>query len=175
MIHFDAHTDAYKATSGTKNTAAGFGYGAMDGIIDPNRTVQIGIRGPMADLEQDNWAKELGFRIITTEEFVTKGVDYVINEVRRVIGYAPAYLSFDLDALDPVYAPGVADPELDGLTLREVRKVLLGLRGTKLMGADFVCYCPPLDNPSEITALTISLLMHEAITIMAEVMSPQKI
>jgi agmatinase len=85
-----------------------------------------------------------------------------------VVGGDPAYLSFDLDALDPAYAPGVADPELDGLTLHEVRKLLHGLRGVNLMGADFVCYRPPLDNPSQITALTISLLMHEAVTLIAD-------
>src|SRR5262245_21204037 len=168
MIHFDSHTDAYPEAAGTRNTAAGFRMGAEDGVIDPGRTVQIGIRGPMAALEQDDWANHSGFRIITTEEFVTKGVDVVVQEVRRVIGTDPAYLSFDLDALDPAYAPGVADPELDGLTLREVRKLLHGLRGLELIGADFVCYCPPLDNPSQITALTISLLMLEAVTLIVD-------
>lgn len=101
MVHFDSHTDAYPEAGGTRNTAAGFRFGAEDGIIDPHRTVQIGIRGPMAALDQDNWAEQSGFRIIGTEEFVAKGVDHVIAEVRRVVGDAPAYLSFDLDALDP--------------------------------------------------------------------------
>lgn len=168
MVHFDSHTDAYPEAGGTRNTAAGFRFGAEDGIIDPHRTVQIGIRGPMAALDQDNWAEQSGFRVIGTEEFVAKGVDHVIAEVRRVVGDAPAYLSFDLDALDPAYAPGVADPELDGLTLREVRKLLHGLRGINLMGADFVCYCPPLDNPAEITALTVSLLMQETVSLIAD-------
>jgi guanidinopropionase len=168
MIHFDSHTDAYPAAAGTRNTAAGFRTGTEDDVIDPRRTVQIGIRGPLAAPNQDDWAEHSGFRVITTEEFVTTGVDPVIREVRRVVGDGPAYLSFDLDALDPAYAPGVADPELDGLTLREVRKLLHGLRGVNLMGADFVCYCPPLDNPSQITALTISLLMHEAVTLIAD-------
>jgi guanidinopropionase len=168
MIHFDSHTDAYPAAGGTRNTAAGFRLGVEDGVIDPRRTVQIGIRGPMAALDQDRWAEQSGFRIIGTEEFVARGVDYVIGEVRRVVGDAPTYLSFDLDALDPAYAPGVADPELDGLTLREVRKLLHGLRGTNLMGADFVCYCPPLDNPAQITALTVSLLMQEAASLIAD-------
>jgi guanidinopropionase len=168
MIHFDSHTDAYPATLATRNHAGGFRLGAEDGVIDPRRTVQIGIRGPVAALEQDDWARENFARVITTEEFVTRGVDDVLRDVRRVIGDGPAYLSFDLDALDPAYAPGVADPELDGLTLREVMKLLNGLRGVQLMGADFVCYCPPLDNPSQITALTISLLMLEAVSLIAD-------
>jgi guanidinopropionase len=168
MIHFDSHTDAYPAAGGTRNTAAGFRLGVEDGVIDAGRTVQIGIRGPLGALNQDEWAEQSGFRIITTEEFVTTGSEYVAQEVRRIIGNAPVYLSFDLDALDPAYAPGVADPELDGLTLREVRKLLHGLRGINLMGAEFVCYCPPLDNPSQITALTISLLMLEAVSLIAD-------
>jgi guanidinopropionase len=168
MIHFDSHTDAYPAAPATRNHAGGFRLGAEDGVIDPRRTVQIGIRGPMAALDQDDWAKENFARVITTEEFVARGVDDVLQDVRRVIGDGPAYLSFDLDALDPAYAPAVADPELDGLTLREVRKLLHGLRGLHLMGADFVCYCPPLDNPSQITALTVSLLMLEAVTLIAD-------
>jgi guanidinopropionase len=168
MIHFDSHTDAYPAVAATRNQAGGFRLGAEDGVIDPRRTVQIGIRGPVASLDQDDWAKENFAQSITTEAFVTRGLDQVLQDVRRVISDGPAYLSFDLDALDPAYAPGVADPELDGLTLREVMKLLHGLRGVNLMGADFVCYCPPLDNPSQITALTISLLMLEAVTLTAD-------
>jgi guanidinopropionase len=168
MIHFDSHTDAYPAVAATRNHAGGFRMGAEDGVIDPRRTVQIGIRGPIAALEQDDWAKENFAKVITTEEFVERGVNAVLQDVRRVIGDGPAYLSFDLDALDPAYAPGVADPEVDGLTLREVMKLLHGLRGVNLMGADFVCYCPPLDNPSQITALTISLLMLEAVSLIAD-------
>jgi guanidinopropionase len=168
MIHFDSHTDAYPAVAATRNHAGGFRLGVEDDVIDPRRTVQIGIRGPMTALGMDDWAKDNFARVITSEEFVARGVDDVLRDVRRVIGDGPAYLSFDLDALDPAYAPGVADPELDGLTLREVMKLLHGLRGVHLMGADFVCYCPPLDNPSQITALTASLLMLEAVTLIAD-------
>jgi guanidinopropionase len=168
MIHFDSHTDTNPAAAATRNHAGGFRLGAEDGVIDPRRTVQIGMRGPMAALEQDDWAKENFARVITTEEFVARGVDDVLQDVRRVIGDGPAYLSFDLDALDPAYAPGVADPELDGLTLREVMKFLHGLRGVHLMGADVVCFCPPLDNPAQITAMTVSLLMLEAVSLIAD-------
>jgi guanidinopropionase len=80
MIHFDSHTDAYPAAAGTRNTAAGFRMGAEDGVIDPRRTVQIGIRGPLGALGQDDWAGHSGFRIITTEEFVTRGVDSVVQK-----------------------------------------------------------------------------------------------
>ena len=87
--------------------------GTEDGVIDPKRTVQIGMRGAMAVLEQDDWARENFASVITTEDVVTLGVPHVIAEVRRIIGDGPVYLSFDLDALDPAYAPAVADPEVD--------------------------------------------------------------
>jgi guanidinopropionase len=122
----------------------------------------------MRDLRQDDWAHELGFRVITTVECVDRGVEAIIKEARSIIGDGPAYLSFDVDAIDPAYAPGVADLEPDGLTVREIRQFIKGFRGIELMGADIVCYCSPLDNPSEITALTICLFMHDAISLMAD-------
>jgi len=168
MIHFDSHTDAAPEGFGTRNHAAGFRMGTEDGLIDPQRTVQIGIRGHMAILEQDDWAKKNFARVITTDEVVKQGVAAVLREVRGVIGDGPTYLSFDLDAIDPAYAPGVADPEVNGLTVREVVQLMHGFRGVNLMGADIVCYCPPLDNSAQITALTISSLMLELVTLMAD-------
>lgn len=168
MIHFDSHTDAAPPGFGTRNHAAGFRLGTEDGLIDPRRTVQIGIRGHMAMLEMDDWSRENFARVITTDDVVNEGVESVVREVRSIVGDGPTYLSFDLDALDPAYAPGVADPEIDGLTTREVVGLLQGFRGLDLMGADLVCYVPPLDNPSQLTALTISSLMLEMVTLIAE-------
>jgi guanidinopropionase len=168
MIHFDSHTDAAPAGFGTRNHAAGFRLGTEDGLIDPARTVQIGIRGHMASLEMDSYSTDNFARVITTDDVVDKGTDWVVAEVRRIIGEGPAYLSFDLDAIDPAYAPGVADPEVNGLTTREVTHLLQGFRGLHLMGADIVCYAPPLDNPSQITALTISSMMVELVTQIAD-------
>jgi len=168
MIHFDSHTDAAPAGSGTRNHAAGFRLGAEDGLIDPRRTVQIGMRGHMASLRMDNWAKENFARVITTREVVKQGVEPILREIRGIIGDQPTYLSFDLDAIDPAYAPGVADPEVNGLTVREVVEFLEGFRGVNLIGADIVCYCPPLDNAAQITALTISSMMLELVTLIAD-------
>lgn len=168
MIHFDSHTDAMPAVGGTKNHAAGFQIGTEERVIDPQRTVQIGIRGPMALVEQDDWARENFAAVITTEAFLTMGEEAVISRVREVIGEGPAYLSFDLDAIDPVDAPGVADPEINGLRIREILKVIHGLRGLNLMGADIVCYCPPVDTALQITALVASQLLLEFTTLIAE-------
>lgn len=159
LIHFDSHTDAYTPSAATRNTAGGFRTAAEDGIIDPKRTVQIGIRGPVPSLEMDAWAYENFGRVITTDEFVEIGETRVIEEIRRVIGDGPAYLTFDLDVLDPAYAPGVAVPELNGLTTREIFRVVNGLRGLNLVGADIVCFCPPLDNAAETTAIAASELL----------------
>lgn len=168
MIHFDSHTDVAPEGFGTRNHAAGFMFGAEDGLIDPKRTVQIGIRGHMALLEMDDWSKANFASVISTDDVVSRGTDDVIREVREVIGNGPVYLSFDLDALDPAYAPAVADPEVNGLTLREVTNIIQGFRGLNIMGADIVCFCPPLDNPSQITALTISSMMLDFVSLMAE-------
>ena len=167
MIHFDSHTDAAPAFAGTRNHAAGFRIGAEDGLLDPRRTVQIGIRGHMASPAMDDWARENFARVFTTMDVVEQGVEPVLREVRRIIGDGPTYLSFDLDAIDPAYAPGVADPEVNGLTVGEVVRLLQGFRGVNLMGADIVCYCPPLDNAAQITALTISSMMLELVTLIA--------
>lgn len=174
MIHFDSHTDAALALGGTRNHAAGFRIGSEDGIIDPKRTVQIGIRGHMASLDMDDWAKSNFARVITTEDVVKLGVESVIRDVREIIGDGPTYLSFDLDAIDPAYAPGVADPEINGLTIREVIQLLQGFRGLNLMGADIVCYTPPMDNTAQITALTISSMMLEMVTLIAEYKARKK-
>jgi guanidinopropionase len=174
MIHFDSHTDACPPNTGTRNHAAGFQIGTEDGLLDPRRTVQIGIRGHMAALQMDDWAQKNFARVFTTEDVVQQGVPAVLQEVRRIIGDGPTYLSFDLDAIDPSYAPGVADPEVNGLTIRETVQLLQGFRGLQLMGADIVCYTPPLDNPSQITALTISSMMLEMVTLIADYKARKK-
>jgi guanidinopropionase len=168
MIHFDSHCDSGPEMGGTKNNAGGFRIGTEDGLIDPKRTVQIGIRGALALFEQDDWSNENFASVITTASFLEQGEASVVKKVREIVGDGPTYLSFDLDALDPSEAPGVADPEMNGLTMREIMKVIHGFRGLNLMGADIVCYCPPLDNPSQMTAIASSYLLHEFVTLIAE-------
>lgn len=159
---------------GTRNHAAGFMTGTEDGLIDPRRTVQIGIRGHMASLEMDDWARANFARVFTTDDVAQQGVAAILKQTREVIGDGPTYLSFDLDAIDPAYAPGVADPEINGLTIRETIQLLQGFRGLDLMGADIVCYAPPLDNAAQLTALTISSMLLELVTLIADYRSSQK-
>jgi guanidinopropionase len=153
---------------GTKNHAGGFRIGTEEGNMDPKRTVQIGIRGPMGDPSMDDWSRENFAEVITTQSFLEMGPRTVLEKTRAIVGDQPVYLSFDLDVIDPSEAPAVADPEMNGLRLREILQVIHGLRGLNFMGADIVCYCPPLDTPSQITGLTASFLLHEFVTLIAE-------
>jgi len=168
MIHFDSHNDAMLPLLGTRNHAGPFRFAAEDGIIDPAHTIQIGMRGPMGDPAMDDWAKENFAEFVTTQSFLRQGPESVLRKALAVVGDRPVYLTFDLDVIDPCEAPGVADPELNGLRLREILQVIHGFRGLNLIGADIVCYCPALDNPSQITALTGSLLMLEFVTLIAD-------
>jgi guanidinopropionase len=168
MIHFDSHGDALPEGAGTKHHAgAAFRLGAEEGHNDPQRTVQIGFPGNPVALDQDNWSTE-HYTVITLADFLAKGIDQVASEVRRVIGTGPTYLSVDLDVLDLAYAPAVADPEVDGMTTREFFSLLNKLRGLNIVGADIVCFCPPLDNPGQITALTVSELLLQVVSHIAD-------
>jgi arginase family enzyme len=102
------------------------------------------------------------------EAVIERGVDWVASEVHRVVGTGPIYLSFDPDVLDVAYAPGVADPELNGMTIREAFGLLNKLRGINIVAADIVCFCPPLDNAAQITALTASELMLQFVSYIAD-------
>lgn len=168
MIHFDSHTDSYPAMGGTRHHAgAAFRIGVEENLIDPARTIQIGLHGPLASPLQDAWSCER-FNVITLQDMIDRGVDWVASEIRRVVGEGPTYLSFDLDVIDIAYAPAVADPEVSGMTTRELFSLLNKLRGLNLVGADIVCFCPPLDSPAQITALTASELLLQFVSLIAE-------
>lgn len=168
MIHFDAHADSWGPMAGTANHAgAAFYIGAEEGLIDPARTIQIGFHGPVADPDQDTWSRSK-YTVITMQDIIDRGIDWVASEVHRVIGTGPTYLSFDLDVLDIAYAPGVADPEVNGMTSRELFSLLNKFRGLDIVGADIACFCPPLDNPGQITALTCSELLLQYVTHIAD-------
>jgi guanidinopropionase len=169
MIHFDAHTDLYdqyfggfKYTHGTP-----FRRAIEDGVLDPKRTVQIGIRGSMYDAEDIIYAEKMGVRIIRIEEAMEKGSKAVMTEARRIVGAEPVYVSFDIDMLDPVYAPGTGTPEVGGFTTFQAQEMLRSLRGLQIAGADVVEVSPPFD-PSGLTAYAGATMMFEILCSMAE-------
>ena len=169
MVHFDAHSDTwdsyfggYKYTHGTP-----FRRAVEEGLLDPKRVVQIGIRGSLYKGDDNDWAVEQGMRVITIEEYFDLGVDKVIAEARRVVGDGPTYVSFDVDGLDPAYAPGTGTPEIGGYTPHEAQRMLRGLRGLNLVGGDVVEVSPPFDMSGN-TALVGVTMMWEILCLLAE-------
>jgi guanidinopropionase len=175
MIHFDAHSDTVDSYFGGLKYTHGtpFRRAIEEGLLDPTRVVQIGIRGSTYSADERDWPLQQGIRIISIEEFEEMGVDAVIREARRVAGDGPTYISFDIDALDPVFAPGTGTPEFAGLTSRETMRLLRGLRNLNLVGADVVEVSPPFD-PSGGTALAAANIAFELLCLLAESRSKRK-
>lgn len=169
MIHIDAHTDTWGPFKGSKfHHGAPFRLAVEDGVLDPKRTVQIGIRGGQNSTDTWDYSRNAGMRVIFIEEFEDLGVEAVIAEARRVVGDGPTYITFDVDGLDPVYAPGTGTPEPGGITTREALRMLRGFRNLNLVGADVVEVSPPFD-PSGNTALVGATIMFELLCLLAEV------
>ena len=168
VVHIDAHTDTWGPFKGSKfHHGSPFRLAVEEGLIEPERMIQIGIRGAQNDPDPWNFSEQSGMRVIYIEEFESLGVDGVIAEARRVVGDEPTYVTFDVDGLDPVYAPGTGTPEVGGITTREALGLLRGLRGLDLVGGDVVEVAPPFD-PSGNTALVGATLMYEILCLLAE-------
>ncbi len=168
MVHIDAHTDTWDEFMGSKFThGAPFRRAVEDGLLDPKRTVQIGIRGAQNTTEGWDYSIESGMRVIFMEELSEIGIDAAIAEARKVVGDGATYISFDVDGLDPVYAPGTGTPEVGGITTIDAQKLLRGLRGLDLHGGDVVEVSPPYD-PSGNTALVGATMMYEILCLLAE-------
>jgi guanidinopropionase len=168
MVHIDAHCDTWGEFYGSKFThGAPFRLAVEAGVLDPKRTIQIGIRGGQNFMDGIEFSKSHGMRVVFIEEFADLGVDRVIEEARRVVGDARTYISFDVDGLDPVYAPGTGTPEIGGLTTLEAQRLLRGLRGLNLIGGDVVEVAPPYDQTGN-TALVGATIMFEILCLVAD-------
>lgn len=167
MVHFDAHCDTGDFYLGSKfHHGSPFKIAAEEGLIDPHKTIQIGIRGGVADRDIWKFSYESGMRVIHIEEFYELGVDAVIDEIKHVVGDTPVYVTFDVDGLDPVYAPGTGTPEVGGFTTFEAQRMIRSLSDLDIIGADVVEVSPPFD-PSGVTALTGATLMFELLCVCA--------
>lgn len=168
MVHIDAHCDTWGVFYGSKFThGAPFRLAVEDGLLDPKRTIQIGIRGGQNFLDGIEFSRSHGMRVMLIEEFAELGVQRVIEEARRVVGGGPTYISFDVDGLDPVYAPGTGTPEIGGITTLEAQTLLRGLRGLNLIGGDVVEVAPPFDQTGN-TALVGATMMFEILCLIAD-------
>ena len=169
MVHFDAHTDTWdryfeghKYTHGTP-----FRRAIEEGLLDPKRTIQIGIRGGLYTAEDKDWGLAQGIRVVEIEEYFDLGPDKVAALARETVGDGPVYVSFDVDGLDPVYAPGTGTPEIGGYSTHDAQKMLRALRGLDIVGADVVEVSPPFDQ-SGATAVVGVTMMWELLCLMAE-------
>jgi agmatinase len=167
VVHFDAHLDTWGSYFGAPYThGTPFRRAAEEGLLVRDRSVHVGIRGPLFtrdDLPQDS---DLGFRQIDTAAVAELGAREVAARVRERVGDAPVYVSVDVDVLDPAHAPGTGTPEAGGLTSRELLQVLRGLAGLPLVGADVVEVAPAYDH-AEITAIAAAHVVYELLGLFA--------
>jgi guanidinopropionase len=168
MVHFDAHCDTGGDYLGSKfHHGSPFRNAVLEGLLDPKRTCQIGIRGSLNDPDVWKFSYDTGMRVITIEEFHDIGWRAAIAEALRVAGTGPTYVSFDVDALDPVYAPGTGTPEAGGITMIEALRLLRALRGLRYVGADLVEVAPPFDV-GNLTAFNGASILFELLCLLAE-------
>ena len=175
MVHVDAHSDTNDRYFGTNKYTHGtpFRRAVEEGLLDPRRTIQIGIRGSIYSDQDMAFAEKSGIRVMYMEEFARIGVEKAIVIARRTVGRGPTYVSFDVDGLDPVYAPGTGTPEIGGLTTLEAQQLIRGLRGLNLIGGDVVEISPPFD-PSGNTALVGATMMFEILCVLAEAVAGRR-
>jgi agmatinase len=159
-VHFDAHVDTWPDNFGQRYAHGSVFYHAIEeGLIDPRQMVQIGIRSPVQRDVWD-WTLERGVTVLTAQDVHSTGVVTAGERIRAVVGKTPTYLSFDVDALDPAFAPGTGTPEIGGLMSWQAQAILRQLRGVAFVGMDVVELSPAYDV-AEITALAAATIVWE--------------
>nr|WP_225168196.1 agmatinase [Ensifer sp. IC4062] len=167
MIQFDAHSDTSDEIRGSKlNHATPFRRAVEEGLLDPKRVIQIGLRGSAYSADDYTWARSVGMTLITMDDFEEKGRAAVIEEARSVVGDLPTYLTFDIDGLDASFCPGTGVPEPGGFSMRDAMVILRGLQGIDVIGADVVEVSPPLDI-ADLTARNAAFLGFELLCLLA--------
>jgi agmatinase len=168
LVHLDAHADTWEEYFGQRYFhATTFKRAAEEGIIDPSASVQAGMRGPLNARSDLEVSRELGFRVIPSDELRVLGPQGFAGEVFDRAGGRPTFLSFDIDVLDPAYAPGTGTPEVAGLTTHEAIQLLRALPGIRLTGCDVVEVSPPYDGPGQPTALAAANVLWELLGLRA--------
>ncbi len=168
LVHFDAHCDTGDDYLGSKfHHGSPFKIAAEEGLIDPKKTIQIGIRGSTNNRDIWKFSHDSGMRVIYMDEFYELGIEGILKEVHALVGDSPAYVTFDVDGLDPAFAAGTGTPEVGGFTTYEALQMIRGLKGLHIVGADVVEVAPPFD-PLGTTALVGATVMFELLCIAAE-------
>jgi agmatinase len=167
LVQFDAHIDTWDEYFGGKYFhGTAFRRAIEEGIIDGRRFIQVAIRGPMYSEDDFDFHREHGITMIDIERVKERGIAWAVEQIRRVI-QGPAYLTFDIDSVDPAFAPGTGTPEVGGLTSHEAQQLVRGLAGLPLVGGDIVEVAPLFDGPGQITALLAANLMFEFLCVLA--------
>jgi guanidinobutyrase len=166
LVHVDAHADVNDTMFGERIThGTPFRRAVEEDLIDPKRVVQIGLRGTGYSAEDFDWPRAQGFRVVPAEECWFRSLAPLMTEVRNTIGTRPVYLSFDIDGLDPSFAPGTGTPEIAGLTVPQALEIIRGMQGLEVVGCDVVEVSPPYD-PTGNTALLAANLIYEMLCIL---------
>lgn len=166
LVHFDAHVDTWPDNFGQMFAHGSVFYHAInEGLVEPRRMIQIGIRSPVERAVHD-WTLDRGVTIVSAQEVHEQGPAEVAEQIRTLVGAAPVYLTFDIDALDPAFAPGTGTPEVGGLATWQAQAILRRLRGLQFIGMDVVEVSPPYDS-AEITALAGATMAWEYLCLVA--------
>src|SRR5262249_28276698 len=165
LVHIDAHCDTGPPFEGQKFHHGGpFRQAVLAGVLDPERTIQIGIRGGAEYLWEFSY--DSGMTVIHAEEFHRLGIAAAIEKIRKVVGDGPTYVSFDVDSLDPAFAPGTGTPEVGGLSTREAMELIRGCAGLQIVGGDVVEVAPQYDATSN-TAQVGAQMLFEILSLVA--------
>ena len=169
MIHFDAHTDLFESYFDGYKYAHGtpFRRAIEEGLLDPKRVIQIGIRGSMYDGADIEWGRHQGVTIIQIEELFERGIKDVMQQARDIVGNNETYCSYDIDFIDPTFAPGTGTPEVGGPNSFQALQVVRELSGVNLIGMDLVEVSPPFDQSGATSWLGISIVF-EMLCILAQ-------
>lgn len=159
LVHIDAHADVNDVMFGEKIAhGTTFRRAVEEGLLDCQRVVQIGLRAQGYTAEDFNWSRKQGFRVVTAEECWHRSLEPLMAEVRNKVGDGPVYLSFDIDGIDPAWAPGTGTPEIGGLTTIQAMEIIRGCQGLDIIGCDLVEVSPPYDTSGNTSLLGANLL-----------------
>ncbi|SAL77918.1 agmatinase [Caballeronia arvi] len=166
VVHVDAHADVNDTMFGEKIAhGTPFRRAVEDGLLQCDKVTQIGLRGTGYHADDFDWCREQGFTVVQAEACWNRSLAPLMEEVRARVGDAPVYLSFDIDGLDPAFAPGTGTPEVGGLTVQQGLEIVRGMKGLNVVGADLVEVSPPYDQAGT-TALVGANLAFEMLCVM---------
>src|ERR687889_1124594 len=168
LVQLDSHPDTWDAYFGQNHThGTPFRRAVEEGLLEPSRSIQVGMRGSVYDMNDWDDAREMGFDLVPTDEVRERGIPNVIDRIRERVGDTKAYVSFDVDFVDPAYAPGTGPPEIGRFTSREAQEFVRGLAGIGIVGCDVVEVYPSYDGPGQVTSLLAANVAYELLSLVA--------